>query len=59
MGEFFTQSARVDGSTGGSLQPFTYMYTRDSLQPSTVKAFKKYLLQQNNNKSSTHNQIGK
>ena len=22
MGEFFTQSARVDGSTGGSLQPF-------------------------------------
>ena len=24
MGKFLTQSARVDGSTGGSLQPFTY-----------------------------------
>ena len=34
-------SARVDGSTGGSLQPFTYyMYTSDSSQPSTVKRLK-------------------
>ena len=41
MGEFLTQSARVDGSTGGSLQPFTYyMYISDSSRPSTVKAFK-------------------
>ena len=39
MGEFLTQSARVDGLTGGrSLQPFTYyMYTSDSSRPSTVK----------------------
>ena len=41
MGEFLTQSARVDGSTSGSLQPFTYyMYTSDSSQPSTVKGLK-------------------
>ena len=36
-----TQSARVDESTGRSLQPFTYyMYTSDSSQPSTVKRLK-------------------
>ena len=41
MGEFLTQSSRVDGSTGGSLQPFTYyMYASDSSQPSTVKRLK-------------------
>ena len=41
MVEFSTQSARVDGSTGGSEQPFIYyVYTSDSSQSSTVKRLK-------------------
>ena len=41
LAEACGQSARVDESTGGSLQPFTYyMSSSDSSQQSTVKRLK-------------------
>ena len=33
MGEFLSQSSRVDGSTGGSLQPFTYYHLHSIVTP--------------------------
>ena len=60
MGEFLTQSSRVDGSTGGSLQPFTYyMYTSDSSQPSTVKRLKNIITakQQQNQYTQSNRQV--